>query len=535
MQLNPGTGSSVSGNIITDSKGIYLNPGTVAGDTVWDQDDVYVISRVRYSGNYSIIVAQGATLTIAPGKEIKHVEPGMGYYGYHSGIRVDGTLIADGTPEQRIVFTSFMDAGYWDGLKLSNTSIGNVIDNAVIEYNRDFTVDGSSLTLTNSLITNGINVNNVSDGVTISGNVIRDSSNHGIALTNASPDIINNTITANSGSGIYCLSSSPTIVNTILWNNGSPQIYLGTSAAIVSYSDIQGGWEGEGNIDEDPLFGSDYHLSDDSPCIGAGIMTANMPTTDIEGNPRPSPLGSNPDMGAYESALGAGGANPTITDIIPQSGAPGIQVTIKGRDFDKIVFGTRQVTFGGKPAIWALKDWTSTEIIAEIPCDGTYGTVEVKVSGRKELPPPFPPGLHGEHVESNSYPFTYNKLVVDSISPPFAKAGTEVTIKGQDFGARCSVFPEFSEFYVEFGSSKVSGYRIKSWKDKEIVVQAPSDLGSGRGLYIDFFESLTLGVNYDHPSKSAKAKLALPNWRFIQMQKLCKATFAANLTRTPWM
>ena len=36
---------------------------------------------------------------------------------------------------------------------------------------------------------------------------------------------------------------------------------------------------------------------------------------------------------------------------------------------------------------------------------------------------------------------------------------------------------------------------------------------------------ITLGVNYDHPSKSAKAKLGLPNWRFIQMQKLCKATF----------
>jgi transposase len=54
-------------------------------------------------------------------------------------------------------------------------------------------------------------------------------------------------------------------------------------------------------------------------------------------------------------------------------------------------------------------------------------------------------------------------------------------------------------------------------------------------LVFDNMKTVTLGVNYDHPSKSAKARLGLPNWRFIQMQKLCKATFAANLTRTPWM
>ena len=51
-------------------------------------------------------------------------------------------------------------------------------------------------------------------------------------------------------------------------------------------------------------------------------------------------------------------------------------------------------------------------------------------------------------------------------------------------------------------------------------------------IHHDYTE--TLGVNYDHPSKSAKAKLGLPNWRFIQMQKLCKATLAANRTRMPW-
>ena len=73
---------------------------------------------------------------------------------------------------------------------------------------------------------------------------------------------------------------------------------------MVTHSDVQGDWPGEGNIDADPLFvdpdNGDYHLRDDSPCISAGIMTPDVPDTDIEGNPRPNPPGSNPDIGAYE-------------------------------------------------------------------------------------------------------------------------------------------------------------------------------------------------------------------------------------------
>jgi hypothetical protein len=67
----------------------------------------------------------------------------------------------------------------------------------------------------------------------------------------------------------------------------------------VTYSDIEGGWTGTGNIDADPMFADaasgDYHLGVGSPCIDAGTP-AGAPAADVEGTPRDAA----PDMGAYE-------------------------------------------------------------------------------------------------------------------------------------------------------------------------------------------------------------------------------------------
>ncbi|MCK4311221.1 MAG: T9SS type A sorting domain-containing protein, partial [Candidatus Cloacimonetes bacterium] len=116
--------------------------------------------------------------------------------------------------------------------------------------------------------------------------------------------------------GIYCKDNSNfTLSNCILWNDSTAEIYLEDSSIDVVYSDIQGGWVGEGNIDEDPYFINPaiglFTLSMYSPCIGAGIDEIEIngtwyyaPLFDIEGNPRPDPAGSMPDMGAYESFLG---------------------------------------------------------------------------------------------------------------------------------------------------------------------------------------------------------------------------------------
>lgn len=158
----------------------------------------------------------------------------------------------------------------------------------------------------------GINCNyNCSPSITnniIAGNSA-ETQGGGIYCGDSSPDIINNTIFGNWatwGGGIYSGGddSFPTVINTILWMDSPQEIYLHVGGSIaVTYSDVQGGWTGEGNIDADPVFvdapNGDYHLLPDSPCIDAGDNTVVTSGTDLDGNPRI--VNDVVDIGAFEA------------------------------------------------------------------------------------------------------------------------------------------------------------------------------------------------------------------------------------------
>jgi parallel beta-helix repeat protein len=90
----------------------------------------------------------------------------------------------------------------------------------------------------------------------------------GIQNWESSPILINCTFTGNSaayfGGGIYFAGGSPILTNCILWDNTPEEIYIFGGTPVITYSNIQGGFTGEGNIDTDPLFADapngDYHL-----------------------------------------------------------------------------------------------------------------------------------------------------------------------------------------------------------------------------------------------------------------------------------
>jgi len=119
----------------------------------------------------------------------------------------------------------------------------------------------------------------------------------GIAVKDgAVSHIVNNTV-ADSRHGIYLYEGhegqgggSATVVNCIVWGNGSALDLDTLSTVTVTYSDIEGGWDGEGNIDADPLFRTPqsgiYRLLEESLCVDTGTPVG-APDKDIRGVSRP--------------------------------------------------------------------------------------------------------------------------------------------------------------------------------------------------------------------------------------------------------
>jgi len=103
-----------------------------------------------------------------------------------------------------------------------------------------------------------------------------------------------------------------TLQNSIVWANTAPNEPQLSGGFVVSYSLVEDGWLGTGNLNADPLFVSpesgDYHLQMGSSALDAGD-NGYAPEFDLDGTVRP--LDSNhdgiatADMGAYEFELQA--------------------------------------------------------------------------------------------------------------------------------------------------------------------------------------------------------------------------------------
>ena len=105
---------------------------------------------------------------------------------------------------------------------------------------------------------------------------------------------------AGRGSDVYASATgTATATSSIFWGGG-PDRFVG--ADTITFSDVQGGHEGEGNIDADPLFlgpGAEYpRPAGLSPCIDGGSNGDDDVEYDLAGNARIH--NDVVDMGAYE-------------------------------------------------------------------------------------------------------------------------------------------------------------------------------------------------------------------------------------------
>ena len=116
--------------------------------------------------------------------------------------------------------------------------------------------------------------------------------------------------------------SNVLLTNCIVWDGGNEIWNNDNSVITIAYSDIQGGFDGIGNIDADLCFvdpgfwdsngtpgdanddfwiDGDYYLMPASPCIDTGdpCYISGPNETDLDGNPRV--IGGRIDMGVYET------------------------------------------------------------------------------------------------------------------------------------------------------------------------------------------------------------------------------------------
>ncbi|MFH1148329.1 MAG: NBR1-Ig-like domain-containing protein, partial [Pseudomonadota bacterium] len=152
----------------------------------------------------------------------------------------------------------------------------------------------------------------------------------------------------NGGVGLYYWGSAepegtaPIVTNCVFWgNDGEIDVVPGLLNPIVTYCNVQGGYEGTGNINADPSFffalrmygrhfddlSSNYHLKPVSPCIDSGTDAAAL-STDRDGNPRLG--GPACDMGAYEHGTVSAEGNDAqyISQSIPSSLSTGESATV---------------------------------------------------------------------------------------------------------------------------------------------------------------------------------------------------------------
>lgn len=190
--------------LFTNCKKKITIDADITTNTTWESSEVVTIGK-------SITVSNGATLTIEPGTKIKF-ESGAGLTVY------DGTLLAEGTEDKPITFTSLAVSptkGAWNGLSFTSQTLNNTsLKYCIVEYagqqanSGAIYMDGCRIKIENCKINNakynGIYLNDNAKFVSFINNEIKDIDNHAIVMEALAIPTIgeNNTLTTTGEYGV---------------------------------------------------------------------------------------------------------------------------------------------------------------------------------------------------------------------------------------------------------------------------------------------------------------------------------------------
>jgi len=290
-------------NIVSGSpdQGILIIKDTITHDITWPNYTVpYVIM-----GNITVKGKDGAdgitSLTIEAGTHIKFNS--NYYFGFGEDSGEPGSLIAQGTPDNMIVFTSAKATpapGNWYSLRFYETGSENpLMEYCVVEYGGSYKeaiyIGNTNLTLKNSIIrnssTSGLSVAGTgSSGSNIQCNTF-ENNRFGITTTDeALPLIENNNFINNTIYGVSSRSNSTVLVAKNNWWN---DVAGPDQSGDMTYGDIDTvPWSTEPNL-----------------CLSEVNHPPNQPST-------PTPADNAVRISASATTLGWTGGDPDAQDTV---------------------------------------------------------------------------------------------------------------------------------------------------------------------------------------------------------------------------
>ena len=280
----------VCNNTTTDSTGggiagigcpsIIIENNYITENTALSGGGIYCYKSEAYISNNDInqnsITYRGGGIYLAEGRNSSLIENNSIHDNNGSGLYAGGS--------NTFVFSNNVFGNTGGGIRFSNDIFSGrhkICYNSIINnFASDYHGGGIYCTGSHAIVSNNAIIGNSTIG-----------HGGGIYFGKYTISLTNNIIVGNqadsSGGGIYISLDSDSfyLTNAIVRDNAAEisdnEIYSDDDNAIIDYSNITGGWPGDGNIDLDPLFrdpeNGDYHLMAtacgdpyDSPCIDMG-------------------------------------------------------------------------------------------------------------------------------------------------------------------------------------------------------------------------------------------------------------------------
>ena len=257
-QQNPFATIQKGVEIASDGDSVMVAAGSYFGDYIhigseYNKKNIYIIGEDRLTTVFSPEDESGNALFYWNGLQNEWVDD---TYLYIENLTINGKVYTFGVKQ----------------LVLNNVKINNNVQTPLMFL-------GDSLTISNSII-----VNNSPSNITLVPTSFPTGSDSSSANLNISQSTFIMSNIHFGGEDTY--ESSFEFTSCIFWGDTSlfeePSNYPNLN---VTYCNIQGGVEGVGNINVDPLFcdsdSGDYSLAENSPCVGTGENGANMGALDV--------------------------------------------------------------------------------------------------------------------------------------------------------------------------------------------------------------------------------------------------------------